>query len=93
MKLYVGNLPWGTSENDLRGLFTAYGAVESVTILTDQSTGRSKGLGVVELPSDEQARAAMGGLNGRLVVERSLTVSQAQPRSEVNRYGGLRGRY
>ncbi len=97
MKLYVGNLSYATTEDDLRQLFGAYGSPDSVTVITDRGTGRSKGFGFVEYSKDEEARAAMSALNGREIDGRSLTVSEARPRSEAsgNRGGGYArgGRY
>lgn len=101
MRLYVGNLSFDTSESDLRDLFTPFGEAESVKIITDRDTGRSKGFGFVELTNNSQATAAMGALNGKEVNGRALTVNEARPRNEAsgNRGsyggggGGGRGRY
>jgi cold-inducible RNA-binding protein len=90
MKLYVGNLPYDTSEDDLRELFAPYGNPESVTIVTDRDTGRSRGFGFVEFSDDAQAKAAMGALNGKDMGGRALTVNEARPRAEGGRGG--RGR-
>ncbi len=89
MKLYVGNLSYNTGENDLRELFTAYGAVESVAVITDRDTGRSKGFGFVEFANDAEGQAAIAGLNGKEVSGRALTVSLARPKTEGG--GGGRG--
>jgi RNA recognition motif-containing protein len=97
MRLYVGNLSYDTNENDLRELFAPYGEPESVKVITDRDTGRSKGFGFVELANAGQANAAISALNGKEFGGRSLTVSEARPRNEAsgNRgsYGGGRGRY
>jgi cold-inducible RNA-binding protein len=101
MKLYVGNLSYSANETELRDLFGAYGAVESVAVITDRDTGRSKGFGFVEFANDAEAQAAIAGLNGKEVSGRSLTVSPARPKSEGsgNRGGfgggggGRRNRY
>lgn len=101
MKLYVGNLSYSANEAELRDLFGAYGAVESVAVITDRDTGRSKGFGFVEFANDAEAQAAIAGLNGKEVSGRSLTVSPARPKSEGsgNRGGfgggggGRRNRY
>jgi cold-inducible RNA-binding protein len=99
MRLYVGNLSFDTSETDLRALFTPFGEPDSVKIITDRDTGRSKGFGFVELTNNSQATAAMGALNGKEVNGRALTVNEARPRNEAsgNRGsyggGGGRGRY
>ena len=61
MKLYVGNLPYNTTEDDLRNLFSQYGSVDSVAVITDRETGRSKGFGFVEFGNDSEARAASAG--------------------------------
>ena len=89
MKLYVGNLSYSTGESDLRDLFAAYGAVESVAVITDRDTGRSKGFGFVEFGNDTEGNAAIAGLNGKEVGGRALTVSQARPKTEGG--GGGRG--
>jgi cold-inducible RNA-binding protein len=97
MRLYVGNLSFDTNETELRELFTPFGEPESVKIITDRDTGRSKGFGFVELTNNSQATAAMGALNGKEVNGRALTVNEARPRNEAsgNRggFGGGRGRY
>jgi len=89
MKLYVGNLSYSTGESDLRDLFAAYGAVESVAVITDRDSGRSKGFGFVEFGNDTEGNAAIAGLNGKEVGGRALTVSQARPKTEGG--GGGRG--
>ena len=91
MKLYVGNLSYSASENELRDLFSQYGAVESVAVITDRDTGRSKGFGFVEFANDTEANAAIAGLNGKEVSGRALTVSQARPRAEGGGGGGRGG--
>jgi RNA recognition motif-containing protein len=88
MKLYVGNLSYETSEGELRELFAAFGTVDSVRILTDGDSGRSKGFGFVEYQSDEEAKAAITGLNGKEVRGRALTVNEARPRPERGGGGG-----
>ena len=92
MKLYVGNLSYDTNENDLRDLFAAYGAVESVAVITDRDSGRSKGFGFVEFGDNAQAQAAIAGLNGKDVGGRSLTVSPARPKTQ-GAGGNRRDRY
>ena len=91
MKLYVGNLPYNTSEDDLRALFTTYGAVTSVAIITDRDTGRSKGFGFVEMGSDQEAQAAIAALNGQERDGRRLTVNEARPKPEGGGGGGRGG--
>ena len=90
MKLYVGNLSYSTGESDLRELFAAYGAVESVAVITDRDSGRSKGFGFVEFGNDTEGNAAIAGLNGKEVGGRALTVSQARPKTEGGGGGGGR---
>jgi cold-inducible RNA-binding protein len=90
MKLYVGNLSYSAGETELRDLFSAYGAVDSVAVITDRDTGRSKGFGFVEFTNDAEAQAAIAGLNGKEVSGRALTVSPARPKSEGGG-GGNRG--
>jgi cold-inducible RNA-binding protein len=96
MKLYVGNLSYGTSESDLRELFSPFGTVDSVAVITDRDTGRSKGFAFVEFPNDSEAQAAISALSGKDVGGRSLTVSPARPRNESgggrSGYGGGGGR-
>jgi cold-inducible RNA-binding protein len=88
MKLYVGNLPYNVNEDDLRDLFAPYGAPESVIVIMDRDTGRSKGFGFVEFTNDTEARAAMQALNGREINGRALTVNEARPRAEGGGGGG-----
>ncbi len=90
MKLYVGNLPFKTTENDLRDLFAQHGDVASATIVMDRETGRPRGFGFVEFANDEHARAAMAALNGKNYDGRDLTVNEAKPR-EGGGGGGGRG--
>ena len=80
MKLYVGNLPYNTTEDDLRNLFSQYGAVDSVAVITDRETGRSKGFGFVEFGNDTEARSAIQALSGQEYGGRALTVNAAKPR-------------
>ncbi|MFC2131466.1 RNA recognition motif domain-containing protein [Bacteroidota bacterium] len=87
MNIYVGNMSYEVSEEELRQAFEQFGEVESVTIIQDKFTGRSKGFGFVEMPSEEEGQAAIDGLNGKELKERELNVSLARPRTE-NRGGG-----
>lgn len=84
-KLYVGNLPWSTSEEELRQMFTEMGSVESVALITDRETGRSRGFGFVEL-DDEGAQKAISELNGKDMGGRALRVNEAQ--DKPRRTGG-----
>jgi len=91
MKLYVGNLPYNTSEEDLRTLFSQHGTVESVAVITDRETGRSKGFGFVEFADDNEARNAISGLSGQEFGGRALTVNEARPKPGGGGGGGGRG--
>jgi RNA recognition motif-containing protein len=85
MKLYVGNLAYSVSDQDLRGLFEPFGEVDSARVISDRDTGNSKGFGFVEM-SDDGAQKAMGALNGREHGGRTLRVNEARP--QENRGGG-----
>jgi RNA recognition motif-containing protein len=80
MNIYVGNLSYGMSENELRDAFSAYGEVSSVKILMDRETGRSRGFGFVEMPNQREAEAAVAQLNGKDLGGRALRVNEARPR-------------
>ena len=86
MKLYVGNLAFETSSDDLQQLFAQAGTVESSAVVEDRDTGRSRGFGFVEMSSREEGAAAIAQLNGREVNGRALNVNEAKPRE--NRGGG-----
>ncbi|MDQ4076525.1 MAG: RNA-binding protein [Chloroflexota bacterium] len=90
-KLYVGNLNYQTTEEDLRDLFGAIGEVESVSVVTDRDTGRPRGFAFVEMSSDREAQEAIRQLDGKVVDERTIKVNEARPR-EDRRSGGPRGR-
>jgi cold-inducible RNA-binding protein len=90
-KLYVGNLGFEVSNTDLDNLFASFGTVQSAQVITDRETGRSKGFGFVEMGSDQEAQAAIQGLNGQEHDGRSLTVNEARPREERAGGGGGRG--
>jgi cold-inducible RNA-binding protein len=89
MKLYVGNLSFGTMEDDLQRLFSQVGSVESIAMVTDRDTGRSRGFAFVEMSSKSEGEAAIAKFNGSELDGRSLTVSEAKPR-ETNG-GGFGG--
>jgi cold-inducible RNA-binding protein len=91
MKLYVGNLSYDTSEDELRELFAGFGTTTSVRIVTDRDTSRSKGFGFVEYSDDEEAKAAMAALNGKDVRGRAIVVNEARPRNTEGYGGGGRG--
>jgi len=90
MKLYVGNLAFATSSQDLQELFAAAGTVESASVVEDRDTGRSRGFGFVEMSSKEEGEAAIAQFNGKEVNGRALNVNEAKPRE--NRAGGGGGR-
>src|SRR3990172_7496233 len=79
-KLYVGNLSYDTTEAQLRDAFTAVGEVDSVSLITDRDSGRSKGFAFVEMPNETEAKSAIDKLNGTEVDGRTLNVSEARPR-------------
>lgn len=91
-KLYVGNLAYEVTEEDIRKMFADLGSIESVALITDRDTGRSKGFAFVEMENDEEAAAAIEQLNGKDFEGRTLNVSEARPREERPRgrggYGG-----
>ena len=80
MNIYVGNLSYGMSEDELRQAFSAFGAVSSVKILMDRETGRSRGFGFVEMPNSSEATTAIAQLNGKDVGGRPLRINEARPR-------------
>jgi RNA recognition motif-containing protein len=80
MNIYVGNLSYGMSEQELRDAFAAFGEVSSVKILTDRETGRSRGFGFVEMPNQSEGEAAITQLNGKELSGRALRVNEARPR-------------
>jgi len=89
MNIYVGNLSYEVTQEDLTTAFEAFGAVDSVKIIKDNFTGRSKGFGFVEMPVENEAQSAIEGLDGKELKGRSLKVNAARPRSE-GRQGGAR---
>jgi len=90
MNIYVGNLSYTVTEEDLRQSFGNFGQVTSASIIKDQSSGRSKGFGFVEMPVEEEARAAISGMNGKDMKERKLNVNEARPRADDRRGGSGR---
>ena len=99
-KLYVGNLTYNVNESDLEALFSPFGTVQSAQVIMDRETNRSKGFGFVEMDTDDQAQAAIKGLNDRDHEGRNLTVNEAKPREARTggsygggRTGGGGGRY
>lgn len=95
MNIFVGSLPFSIEEADLRESFEAYGAVDSVKIISDKFTGRSKGYGFVEMPNDDEAQKAIDELNGATVQGRAIVVNKSEPKPEGERRnnfgGGNRG--
>ncbi len=92
MKLYVGNLSFETTENDLQDLFEQHGAVNEVNLMMDRMTGKSRGFAFVTMNDDTQANAAMSALNGRELSGRPLTVNEARPRADRPRPSGGGGK-
>ena len=88
MNIYVGNLSYQTTEDELRDLFAEFGDVVSAKLIVDKFTGQSKGFGFVEMSNNSEAQKAMDELNGRDVNGRGITVNQARPRQERSRGGG-----
>jgi cold-inducible RNA-binding protein len=88
MNVYVGNLPYSTSSDDLREAFEAYGEVTSANVISDRDSGRSKGFGFVEMSDGTAAKEAIEKLNGTEMDGRTITVNEARPREERPRGGG-----
>ena len=87
-KLYVGNLSYSTTEDDLREAFAKIGEVASVKLIIDPTNGRSKGFGFVEMTTDEDAQKAISALNGTTLQDRTITVNEARPPRERGSFGG-----
>jgi RNA recognition motif-containing protein len=92
-KLYVGNLSFDTSETQLRESFAPFGSVQTVQIIMDRDTGRSKGFAFIEMGSDAEAQAAIDGLNGKSVDGRTIAVNEARPKESRPGGGGGGGGY
>ncbi|HYA24389.1 MAG TPA: RNA-binding protein [Terriglobales bacterium] len=90
--IFVGNLDFNVSEDELRNLFGTYGPVDRVTILTDRDTGRSRGFGFVEMTNNEDGEKAIAALNGTQLAGRTLNVNEARPKAERAGSGGGGGR-
>jgi RNA recognition motif-containing protein len=88
MNIYVGNLAYSVTEDDLQKAFEAYGQVSTVNIIRDQFSNQSKGFGFVEMPEQAEAQAAISGLNGKELGGRAMNVNEARPRAEGGRGGG-----
>ena len=91
MNIYIGNLSHGTTEGELRQAFESFGEISSVNIIKDKFTGESRGFGFVEMPNQDEAKAAIDRLNGQELGGRTLNVNEARPRTD-NRGGGRGGR-
>src|SRR5579863_2363251 len=90
-RLYVGNLPFDTSEDDLHQLFSAHGQIVSTKLITDMETGRSRGFGFVEMSTEDEAKIAIEKMNKAKIGDRELTVNEARPRPERSSGGGRGG--
>jgi len=82
MNIYVGNLSYSVTDNELRDLFSEFGEISRASVIMDRETGRSKGFGFVEMPNDAQAKAAITAMNDKDVNGRNLRVNEAKPREE-----------
>ena len=82
MEIYVGNLPWSISDQELADAFGAYGNVEKASIISDRDSGRSKGFGFVEMPNQNEGEAAISELNGAMLKGREARVNEARPRED-----------
>ena len=88
MNIYVGNLSYSVTEDDLKQAFEAFGQVASVSIIKDKFSNQSKGFGFVEMPTQEEAQAAISGMNGKELKGRAMNVNEARPRTDDRRGGG-----
>ena len=90
MNIYVGNLSFEVTEDDLRQAFEAFGAVETASVVMDKFSGRSRGFGFIEMPTSDEAQAAISGLDGSDLKGRNLKVNEAKPRNDSRGGGGGR---
>lgn len=88
MNIFVGNLPFQTTDEDLREAFGRFGAVDSAQVIMDRETGRSRGFGFVEMPNNDEAQQAISGMNGADLGGRPLTVNEARPKAPRSGGGG-----
>lgn len=93
MNIYVGNLSYQVKEDSLRSMFEEFGEIESAQVIIDKFTGRSKGFGFVEMPSNSEADQAIKALNGKFVEGRNIKVNQANPGGKKSRRSSGRRRY
>ena len=91
--IFVGNLSFQTTQDDLREVFSPYGTIDNINIITDRDTGRSRGFAFVEMPDGAEAKAAIEALNLKQLHDRSITVNEARPREDRPRGGGGGGGY
>ena len=91
MKIYVGNLPFETTDEDLAQEFSVFGEVATANVVIDRVNGRSRGFGFVEMPTDSEAEAAIAALNGKEMMGRPLTVNESRPREDSGGFRGGRG--
>jgi RNA recognition motif-containing protein len=82
MRIFVGNLAYSVTGDELEAAFSTHGAVETATVITDRETGRSRGFGFVEMPSDSEAETAIRSVNGQEINGRAVTVNEARPRED-----------
>jgi RNA recognition motif-containing protein len=93
MNIYVGNLPYTVTEESLKEMFLEYGEVESAKVIMDRQSGRPKGFGFVEMPSNSEADRAIKGLNGKLIEGMNIKVNQANPGGKKTKRPAFRNRY
>jgi RNA recognition motif-containing protein len=91
--IYVGNLAFSVTEDELRAVFEEFGQVSSVNVIKDRETGRSRGFAFVEMPDDAEAKQAIESVNSTAIGDREVTVNEARPKSDRPRGGGRGGRY
>jgi len=91
MKLYVGNLSFSSTESEIKNAFSEYGTVDTVNLITDRDTGRAKGFGFVEMANADEAKAAIAGLNGTQLDNRTIVVNEARPKEDRPSRGGFGG--
>lgn len=93
MNIYVGNLPYGVTEDDLKSMFVEFGVTESVKIISDRSSGQSKGFGFVDMPNNSEADQAIKALNGKFMNGRNIKVNPADPGGKRSKRMSRRRRY
>ena len=91
MNIYVGNLTEDVTDEDLQAAFTEFGQIESARVIKDRFSGRSRGFGFIEMPSNSEAQAAIDGMNGKELKGRAIIVNEARPREDRGGRGGDRG--